>query len=231
MRWLDIRLIRSTLLNLMELNYGQAIMEILEYTKTVRDLCTHKQKKKMDPKIVQVIGQLVDLMLGNLTVPKYVDLASPMIKKEDNLFYSIYYIRKNFIGEEVNYMVTEKKFLVVVYAINKFHHYITRYKVFVHTDHFAIQFLMNKPVVTSREIRWLLFLQEFDITILDKSGRENVVADFLSRLQQQDELAPVDDTFLDENLFAISAKSPLFVDIENYLATCLFPSHFSPWEH
>ena len=65
-------------------------------------------------------------------------------QKEDNLFYSIYYINKNFIGAEVNYTVTEKEFLAVVYAINKFQHYITGYKVFVHTNHSAIHFLMNK---------------------------------------------------------------------------------------
>ncbi|XP_059070597.1 uncharacterized protein LOC131860231 [Cryptomeria japonica] len=105
-------------------------------------------------------------------------------QKEDNLFYSIYYIRKNFTGAEVNYMVTEKEFLVVVYAINKFQHYITSYKVFVHTNHSAICFLINKPVVTGCVIRWLFLLQEFDVTILDKPSRENVVADFLSRLQQ-----------------------------------------------
>lgn len=91
-------------------------------------------------------------------------------QKEDNLFYSIYYISKNFIGVEVNYTVTEKEFLAVVYAINKFCHYITGYKVFFHTDHLAILFLMNKPVVTGRVIRWLLLLQEFDVTILDKPG-------------------------------------------------------------
>ena len=103
-------------------------------------------------------------------------------QKEDNLFYSIYYISKNFTSAKVNYMVTEKEFLVVVYAINKFWKYITSYKVFVHTDHLAIQFLMNKLVVTSRFIKWLLLLQEFDVTILDKPSQENVVADFLSRL-------------------------------------------------
>ncbi|XP_059068671.1 uncharacterized protein LOC131859137 [Cryptomeria japonica] len=104
-------------------------------------------------------------------------------QKEDNLFYSIYYINKNFTREEINYTVTEKEFLAVVYAINKFRHYIIGYKVFVHTYHSAIRFLMNKPMVTGRVIRWLLLLQEFDVTILDKPGRENVVADFLSRLQ------------------------------------------------
>ncbi|XP_057860869.1 uncharacterized protein LOC131069461 [Cryptomeria japonica] len=118
----------------------------------------------------------------------------------------------------------------VVYVKNKFHYYITGYKVFVHTDHSAIQFLMNKPVVTSRVIRWILLLQEFDITILDKPGHGNLVADFQSMLQQQDVPVLVDDTFPDENLFAISAKILRFADVENYLVTCWFPPHFSPLE-
>ena len=41
---------------------------------------------------------------------------------------------------------------------------------------------MNNPDVNARIIRWLLLLQQFDLTIIDKPGKENVVADFLSRL-------------------------------------------------
>ena len=70
----------------------------------------------------------------------------------------------------------------MVHAINKFRHYITDYPTFVHTDHSAIRYLMNKPIAPRRITRWLLLLQEFDITIVDKPGKDNVVADFLSRL-------------------------------------------------
>jgi len=38
---------------------------------------------------------------------------------------------------------------------------------------------MKKPIVNGLIIRWLLFLQQFDLTIFDNPGRENVVADFL----------------------------------------------------
>eukprot|EP00253_Pinus_taeda_P031074 PITA_31074 len=68
---------------------------------------------------------------------------------------------------EINYTVTEKEFLAVIYAINKFRHYITGYTTFVHTDHSAIKYLMNKSVTNARVTRWLLLLQEFDITIVD----------------------------------------------------------------
>ena len=77
---------------------------------------------------------------------------------EDRKPYAIYYISKNLTLAELNYKVTEKKFLVVVDAINKFRHYITRYQVFVYTDHFAIHFLMNKTITNGRITHWLLFL-------------------------------------------------------------------------
>jgi hypothetical protein len=76
-------------------------------------------------------------------------------------------------------------------------------------------------------IRWFLLLQQFDLTILDKPGKQNVVAYFLSRLTIPTEEDMIDDQFPDEHLFSISTQTPWFVDIENYLTTWKFPQHFS----
>ena len=103
-------------------------------------------------------------------------------QEQDKKPYAIYFISKNLTPAELNYTVTEKEFLAVVHAINKFHHYTIGYPTFVHANHSAIKYLMNKPITLGRITRWLLLLQEFDITIVDKPGKDNVVADFLSRL-------------------------------------------------
>ena len=73
----------------------------------------------------------------------------------------------------------------------------------MHTDYSAIKYLMKKPITNARVTRWLLLLQEFDITIIDKPGKENVVADFLSRFTNSDDSFPIEDSFLDEHLFAL----------------------------
>ena len=87
---------------------------------------------------------------------------------------------------------------------------------------------MNKPEVNARIIRWLHLLQQFDLTIVDKPGKENVVVDFLSRLDLPvGEEGAVDDQMLDEHLFAISVLSPSFADIANYLVAAQFPPHLS----
>jgi len=62
----------------------------------------------------------------------------------------IYYINKNLTPAELNYTVTEKEFLTVIYAINKFGHYITRYPVVLYIDHFATKYLANTPITNGR---------------------------------------------------------------------------------
>jgi len=86
--------------------------------------------------------------------------------------YAIYYTSKNLTPTEVNYIVTKKVFLAVVHAINKFLHYITSYETFIHTDHFAIRDLMNTPITNGTITRWLLLLEELNITILDRLGNK-----------------------------------------------------------
>lgn len=103
-------------------------------------------------------------------------------EREDNFPYAIYFFRKNLSPTELNYTVTEKELLAIVHALGKFRHYITSYETFVHTDHSAVRFLMNKPITNGRITRWLFLLQEFNITVIDRPRRDNLVVDFLSRL-------------------------------------------------
>jgi len=105
-----------------------------------------------------------------------------VLGQKDLIPYAIYYISKNFTPIELNYTVIEKEFLVVVHAINKFRHYIAGYETFVHTVHSAIRYLMNKPITNGRVTKWLLLLQEFNIIVLDRPGKQNTVVDFLSRI-------------------------------------------------
>jgi hypothetical protein len=100
----------------------------------------------------------------------------------------------------------------------------------LHTDHVAIKYLMNKPITNGRVTRWFLLLQEFDITILDKPGKDNVVVDFLSRIISNENEPPVEDFFPDEHLFAVSTNSPWFADIANFLAAGKLLHHLTPKE-
>ena len=124
-------------------------------------------------------------------------------------------------------MVTKKKFLAIIYVINKFKHYITGYPIFLHIDHSTIMYLINKPITNRKITRWFILLQEFDITIFYKPGKDNVVADFLSRITNNSDDSPVEDSFLDDHLFVVSTHPPWYAYIANYLAIGELPHHLT----
>jgi hypothetical protein len=65
---------------------------------------------------------------------------------------------------------------------------------------------------------WILLLQEFDITIKDKKGTENVIANDLSRLtiDSTSDITQINYYFPDESLLSISTM-PWFANIVNFL--------------
>nr|GEV88010.1 reverse transcriptase domain-containing protein [Tanacetum cinerariifolium] len=98
-------------------------------------------------------------------------------------FQPIHYTSKTMTKAKIHYNMTEKEMLAVVYAFEKFWPYLVLSKSIVYTDHLALKYFLNKQDAKPRLLRWVLLLQEFDITILDKKGSKNLVADHLSRLE------------------------------------------------
>jgi len=88
----------------------------------------------------------------------------------------------------------------------------------------------EKPITNGRVTRWLFLLQEYDKTILNKLGKDNVVADFISRLISNENEPRIEYYFPNEHLFVVSTNSPWFTDITNYLAAGRIPHHLSSKE-
>ncbi|XP_070008311.1 uncharacterized protein [Nicotiana sylvestris] len=92
----------------------------------------------------------------------------------------------------VNYTVTEKELLAIVFAMEKFRPYLMGVKVIVHTDHAALRYLMTKKDSKARLMRWVLLFQELDLEIIHRKGSENQVADHLYRLEEEGRPLAVD---------------------------------------
>ena len=66
--------------------------------------------------------------------------------------------------------------------------------------------------------------------IKDKKGSDNVIVDYLSRLErttEEEKEIKIDENFLDEQLFLLSAQVPWYANIVNYLACGIVPLEFS----
>ena len=68
-------------------------------------------------------------------------------------------------------------------ALEYFEAYLNRGKrIMVYSDHNPLVFVLKNQNSNHRLLRWSLFLQAYDLEIHYVKGRENVIADFLSRM-------------------------------------------------
>lgn len=93
----------------------------------------------------------------------------------------IQFISRTLNGAEKNYSTTEKECLGIVWAVKQFRPYIYGRKFIIRTDHRPLQWLFNVKDPGSRLVRWRLKLEEYDYQIEYKQGKDNKVADELSR--------------------------------------------------
>src|SRR4051812_16360886 len=98
------------------------------------------------------------------------DVLGQRVDKKLNV---IHYASKTLDSAQKNYATTEKEFLEVVFACDKFRKYIVDSKVIIHTDHASHKYLMEKKDAKPRLIRWVLLLQEFDLQNVDRKGASN----------------------------------------------------------
>jgi len=85
----------------------------------------------------------------------------------------------------------------MVYALQKFRHCLLGGQFKMFTDHSALKYLVNKPVLGGRICRWLLLFQEYDFEIIVKPGRLNVGPDHLSRIGTSEEPTNLEDNLPD----------------------------------
>ena len=79
-------------------------------------------------------------------------------QRQDKVFHAIYYASKVLNDAQLNYAITEKEILAIVYASKKFRSYLVESKVVIFTDHAPIRHLLTKADSKPRLIRWVLLL-------------------------------------------------------------------------
>ena len=93
----------------------------------------------------------------------------------------VMFLSKKLNGAERNYAVIEKECYAIVWAVKTLKVYLEGKEFTINCDHSPLQWLDRVKTSNQRLLRWSLMLQEYKFTISYIAGKRNIVADALSR--------------------------------------------------
>lgn len=139
--------------------------------------------------------QTVKSLVSDISTLKYYDVSKPLVMECDascsGLGVAIFqedgvvgYASRTLTATEKNYAQIEKELLAIVFGCIRFDQLIVgNPKVTVRTDHKPLITIFNKPLLSAprRLQHMLLSLQRYNLSIEFVTGKDNVVADALSR--------------------------------------------------
>ncbi|XP_054154595.1 uncharacterized protein LOC128953145 [Oppia nitens] len=105
----------------------------------------------------------------------------------------ISYNSKMFNSAQLNYGITEKECLAIVWAVERYRHYIYGEHFVVYSDHNPLQYIRNLKNPNRRLMHWRTILEEYDFEVKYKKGKLHNNADALSRYpyEKPDDWEPV----------------------------------------
>ena len=94
-------------------------------------------------------------------------------------FRPIHFVSKSLTFAESRWMIQELESYAIVYSVTKLDHYLRGSHFIIHTDHKNLVYIKRSS--SAKITRWHLLLMEYDFDLSVVTGKDNLIADVLSR--------------------------------------------------
>jgi len=91
------------------------------------------------------------------------------------------YFSKSLSSKHLGLSIYEKEYLAILMAVEKWRHYLKQEQFIIQTDHESLKYLLDQKIHTIIQKKGLTKLLGLRYKILYRKGRENIMADALSR--------------------------------------------------
>ena len=112
-------------------------------------------------------------------------IGGVLMQKEGGKNHPVMYASRKLLPREQRYSTGEKECLAVMFTVEKFQRYLKGQEFIIETDHRPLQILNGVNAINPRIMRWGLILQGYKYRMDYIPGKDNVVADYLSRQCQE----------------------------------------------
>ncbi|KAK1628072.1 hypothetical protein QYE76_002387 [Lolium multiflorum] len=93
----------------------------------------------------------------------------------------IAYFSEKLSGAKLNYPIYDKELYALIRVLEVWQHYLWPKEFIIHSDHEALKYLKAQSTLHRRLAKWVEFIESFPYIIKHKKGKDNIVADALSR--------------------------------------------------
>jgi hypothetical protein len=91
------------------------------------------------------------------------------------------YFSEKLSGPSLNYSTYDKELYALVRTLETWQHYLWPKEFVIHSDHESLKHIRSQSKLNRRHAKWVEFIESFPYVIRHKKGKENIIADALSR--------------------------------------------------
>jgi len=167
---------------------------------------------------IQPVLKVFDPLLPTFLVTDASDFAIGCVLEQEHSDgrHPVEYSSQKLNTGQKNYPVHAKELFAIVHGITKWRHYLQGLPLItVETDHNPLKYIKSQPKLSVVQLRWLDTISEYNLDIVYKPGKDNTLADALSRRE-------------DLELNAVTLTTSDSVDIDLIKEGYLQDSYFTP---
>lgn len=112
-----------------------------------------------------------------------ISVAAALAQIQDGVEHPIAFFSKSLNDAERRWASAEMEVAAIVTGINAFRQYLLGNKFTVYTDNAACVHILKKANLSPKLYRWAAIVQEYDMVVKHKQGKQNTVCDALSRVR------------------------------------------------
>ena len=109
-------------------------------------------------------------------------IGAVLMQEHEGKLHLVAYASKKLTNAETKYFTLEKECLAIIWRVGKFHLFLAGKKFVLQTDHKPLTFLSTTRYKNDHILRLSLSLQGYYFVVNDIASKENVIADYLSRI-------------------------------------------------
>ena len=91
------------------------------------------------------------------------------------------YFSEKLSGPSLSYSTYDKELYALVQTLETWQHYLWPKEFVIHSDHESLKHIKSQAKLNRRHAKWVEFIETFHYVIKHKKGKENVIANALSR--------------------------------------------------